>query len=481
MDEATTHSMSNPTMAAQGERAQASRSQAARLLGRGGLYTVMVAIMLAPAIWNGFPFVFADTGGYLERPFEGTLELGRSALYGAFLAAGLPTFFWPNVAVQALLCVWIIGLVLRTLGRRGPRIFLITVAALCVCTSLPWYAGDLEPDIFLPIAVLAFYLLGFASSQLRAWEIAGLVAVIAFAIAAHMSIYAMLLLLFALCAVLWTLSRPLLLPRPALPLPAIALVLGTLLALGSNFLIGGSFAFTPGGSSFLFGRLLQDGFVKAYLEQNCPQASLSLCRYRDELPTSSDDWMWGHGSPLGKLGGWNGFVPEANRIIIAAIIQQPGAQALAVLKGTLRQLGTVGTGDGFGANDNQDVERVLKQRAPQTMPTFEATAQQRNAIDFHIINLLHVPLALGATVLLPVLIVLCWYRRSPITPLALMVFAALVANAFVCATFSGVGNRYQSRIAWIAVFAAALVCLDLAQDFAGWATKASRQRSSSWR
>jgi hypothetical protein len=69
--------------------------------------------------------------------------------------------------------------------------------------------------------------------------------------------------------------------------------------------------------------------------------------------------------------------------------------------------------------------------------------------------------------LLPVLIALCWRRRSTITPLALMVFAALVANAFVCATFSGVGDRYQSRIAWIAVFAAALACLDLAKDYAG--------------
>jgi hypothetical protein len=282
-----------------------------------------------------------------------------------------------------------------------------------------------------------------------------------------MAIYAMLLLLFAFCAVIWILSRRLLLPRPALLLPAMALALGTVIALGSNFLIGGSFAFTPGGSSFLFGRLLQDGFVKTYLDQNCPQAALSLCRYRNELPATTDDWMWGYGSPLRKLGGWKGFAPEANRIIIAAIIQQPGAQALAVLKGTLRQLGMVATGDGFGANDNHDVERALRQRAPLTMSAFEATAQQHNTIDFHVINMLHVPLALGATVLLPVLIVLGWWRRSTITPLALMVFAALVGNAFVCATFSGVGNRYQSRIVWIAVLAAALACLALAGNFGG--------------
>lgn len=463
--------MSDLSMAGRSETAQVTRSPAAAILTAAGLYAVLIAIMLAPAIWNGFPFVYADTGGYLQRPFEATLELGRSALYGAFLAAGIAADFWPNVIVQALLCGWLISLVLRAVGRRGPWVTLIAVTALCIGTSLPWYAGDLEPDIFVPLAVLAFYLLGFASSQLRAWEIAGLLAVIAFSIAAHMAIYAMLLLLFAFCGTLWVLSRRLLLPRPGLLLPAIALALGTMLALGSNFVIGGSFAFTPGGSSFLFGRLLQDGFVKAYLDQNCPRPSLSLCSYRDDLPANADDWQWGSGSPLGKLGGWRGFAPEANRIIIAAMLQQPGAQALAVLKGTLAQLGSVASGDGFGGNDNHDVERVLQQRAPQVMPTFEATAQQRNAIDFHVINRLHVPVALAATGLLPVLIALYWRRRGPIMPLALMVFAALLANAFVCATFSGVNNRYQSRIAWIAVFAVALAGVDLAQELGGRSAK----------
>ena len=35
--------------------------------------------LLLPAFVNGFPFVFADTGGYLARPFERALALGRSA------------------------------------------------------------------------------------------------------------------------------------------------------------------------------------------------------------------------------------------------------------------------------------------------------------------------------------------------------------------------------------------------------------------
>ena len=47
--------------------------------------SMSIIALLLPALVNGFPFVFADTGGYLARPFEHTLALGRSAFYGLFL------------------------------------------------------------------------------------------------------------------------------------------------------------------------------------------------------------------------------------------------------------------------------------------------------------------------------------------------------------------------------------------------------------
>lgn len=457
--------MANLSMAGRAEAAQAGGSWATGLFARSGLYAIAVAIVLAPAIWNRFPFVFADTGGYLRRPFAGSLELGRSALYGAFLAPGIATDFWPNIILQAVLCVWMTRLVLRSVGWRNPSITLIAVAALCICTSLPWYAGDLEPDVFVPVAVLAFYLLAFAAPRLRAWEIAALLVVAAFAIAVHMSIYAILLLLLAFAALLRVIAPRLSLPQPQLLLPAIAIALGTLLSLTSNFAIGGSFAFTPGGSSLLFARLLQDGFVRNYLDAECPELTLSLCRYRDDLPDTGDDWLWGFNSPLGKLGGWRGFEPEANRIILGTMVQAPVAQVVASVRGTIAQLGTLGTGDGFGAKDNHDTEDTLRHLAPDTVPAFEASAQQHDGINFHAINLLHVPVGLAATIALPLLIVVGWRRRTSTMPLALIVFAALLGNAFVCATFSEVGDRYQSRIVSIAVLAAALAGLELARSF----------------
>src|SRR5450631_4838107 len=76
----------------------------------------MVLALMTPALWNGFPLIFPDTGGYLDRPLFGTLGMGRSALYGLFLYAGVPFAFWPNAIAQSALTVWLIVLTMRAPG-----------------------------------------------------------------------------------------------------------------------------------------------------------------------------------------------------------------------------------------------------------------------------------------------------------------------------------------------------------------------------
>src|SRR5664279_735565 len=148
----------------------------------------MVLALMTPALWNGFPLIFPDTGGYLTRPIEGALTIGRSALYGLFLYAGVPLSFWPNALLQSALTVWLVVLTLRVnaLGGR-PLLALGIVAMLTLATSLPWFAGQLMPDILFCSAVLALYLLAFRADRLGRFERYGLAAVIVFAIPSHMA------------------------------------------------------------------------------------------------------------------------------------------------------------------------------------------------------------------------------------------------------------------------------------------------------
>jgi hypothetical protein len=75
-----------------------------------------VALLMAPALWNGFPLLQWDTGGYLARWFEGYLVPSRPAAYGYLLLGGAGADFWPVVALQAALTVWVVHIVLRAHG-----------------------------------------------------------------------------------------------------------------------------------------------------------------------------------------------------------------------------------------------------------------------------------------------------------------------------------------------------------------------------
>jgi len=423
-------------------------------------WPVALFALLAPAIVNGFPFVFADTGGYLARPFEHTLALGRSALYGLFLATGISLKFWPQAILQAALVIWLVAIVLRACVGSGPLAFAAAVSSVILFSSLPWYAGTLMPDIFLPLAVLALYLLAFAQADLRRFEAPLLIAIVAFAMASHMSILVLtagLLLVFLVLR--WAPSR-FLMPWPRLDLPIAACACGVALALFSNLAIAGKFAFTPGGSSFLFARLLQDGIVVRYLEDRCPDPEIRLCAFRAELPHDSDDWLWGN-SPLGTLGGWEAFEPEARRIIIEGLLHYPLLHLRTAVRATAEQLITLDTGEGLGSKDNWHAESIFQRLAPNTLASFNASLQQRDALHFQVLNRVQVPVGLLASAMLPVFVRLLRKRNPALAALALTVLVAMVGNAAICGIFSNPNARYQSRIAPLAVLTAAAILFQL--------------------
>jgi hypothetical protein len=429
------------------------------------LWTLAVAAMLlallAPALWNGFPLIFPDTGGYLARPFDGTLEMGRSAFYGMFLATGLPLAFWPNVLAQAALTVWLIVLTLRVHGFGGrPLLALGVVFMLSVCTALPWYAGQLMPDILFPAAVLALYLLAFRDQGLRGFERAGLVAVIVFTIPTHMAILGLCIGIIIALLVLPRVAA-LALPRPRLTLASIAVALGIALCPLSNLAVAGKFTFTPGGESFLFGRLVEEGIIARYLKERCPDPTLKLCAYADKLPAEADDWLWGSETPFYKLGGWQDYAAEERRIIADTLRLYPKEHLVSAVRAVLWQLVLFKTDVTTNPWHNAPTVWVFERLTPQLLPRFRAARQQAEPFDLTPINFLHVPfgvLAMGGLIA-----ALALRRRLGITPPAAAfcwtVLIAFVANAAICGVFSHAVDRYQNRLVPLAPLALVIAVL----------------------
>ena len=410
-----------------------------------------VALLLAPAMWNGYPLVFPDTGGYLARTFEGDLELGRSALYGAFLRPGLAFDFWPNVLAQAVMVAWLVYLLLRTHGLAAtPLVPLGVLVALAIGTSLPWYAGQLMPDVLVPSTVLGVYLLAFRSDALRGAERIGLGALIAFAMASHMGTLALCAGLAVALIAIAALRLPL--PRPRLVTPLAAMLAGLMLAPVSNLAIGGKFAFTPGGESFLFGRLIQDGIIARYLADRCPDPSVQLCRYANTLPPTADDWLWHNETAFYKLGGWRDYAAEERRIIRETLWLYPFQYVVTAARSTLLQLTMFRTEVSTSTAENEHTFQTFDKYTPSGFDKLRAARQHAGWLNVAKLNFLHVPVA--ALSLAGLIASIAFRRRLGVTPkaaaLAATVLATLVINAAVCGVFSNPVDRYQSRLIWLA-------------------------------
>ena len=87
-----------------------------------------------------------------------------------------------------------------------------------------------------------------------------------------------------------------------------------------------------------------------------------------------------------------------------------------------------------------------------------AAKQQKGEISFTAINAVHLPIALIATALLPLIVFLGWTGRLPreLGDLAFVCILALLANAFVCGGLANPHDRYGARVVWLAVFTAGL-------------------------
>jgi len=167
-----------------------------------------LALLLAPALWNGFALLHWDSGGCLARWYEGTLEASRAVVYGLILTVGVPLSFWPVLLLQAAATLWLVALTLRAhgLGKR-PLLLLGIIAALSVATTLPWLTAILLTDIFAGLGVLALYLLLLRNEAIGGAERIGLIALIDLSAATHNATLAVLLGLVAAAAVLWLIDR----------------------------------------------------------------------------------------------------------------------------------------------------------------------------------------------------------------------------------------------------------------------------------
>ena len=458
-----------------------------------GAAALLAAALLLPAIANGFPLVFPDSGTYLGIATGSDYAIDRSSVYGLLLKPFVRAWpgvggLWLAIVAQALAVAAVLVVAGRSLlppsietktaltpgpdpglskpggsgyAGQAPILALIATALL---TSVPWHAAQFMPDAFTgPLILLA------CLAATRAPSAPGAALLWLGALVLALTHYTHVILLAAVASVAIVAQIPLGLPwsaasrRLALAIGTAAAAAGLLAA--ANGAVLGRTTMSPLGPVFLFARLHEDGLTDRWFDRHCSRdAPTALCAERGSLPHDSQTLLWR--DPHGPVGRhiwqpasdverwrWIEMMAAANR---GAIVEQPAAFLASALRGTARQfLAFRALDDECPANCGKDrrsgVGYILARDRPAALPKLDVSMQLRDTTPKALIRAITTPVAALALLLLPAAAVVAWRRRDR-TALAFAagIATALLANAALAGALSDVHDRYQSRVVWLA-------------------------------
>ena len=357
------------------------------------------------ALYNHFPLTYPDTGNYLDNAFA--LAHGRvpfffyrPLVYGAFLVPfATPQTIWLIPVAQGLLAAFAVDLSLRAaavpLSTGG---FLMLFGGLSALTSLPWFTGQIMPDIFTSFVILLCFVLVWGHERLTRRERWTAGALLAFAIGCHLShfpLYGML--------VVATLAGRLVLDRAARrwrPFVSLALQAIAPLAAAAGLLIGSNYYFyrapvlSRSSALFALAHMVGDSLAQRYLDRACGARQYLLCSERGSLRADVDWFLWDSDGPLKRheaelQRGDSTFLREAPAIVAGTLRQELPAVIRSSLRGGIVQLGTFGAAPGENSF-SASVERAMKQLGPAAARGYTASRQARDALPVHEIGRAHV-------------------------------------------------------------------------------------------
>jgi hypothetical protein len=407
-----------------------------------------ILCLIWPAVWNGYPIVFADTGTYLSQAMHRYLGWDRPVFYSLFiypLHLGLTT--WPVICMQSALTVLVLNLTRRAFGLGRGWLLALTLF-LTLATWLPWTVSELMPDLFTPLLVLLLSLLMFCQSEFRPWERMAMTALAAFMIATQQSSVPLALVLLLILSPFRVAHRrgsvrTMLAPLLAPGIAAAAMVLVNTVGFGRVSL-------SPFGNVFVLARVIYDGPGMTVLRRDCPTRAWRLCPYLNRFPATADDFLWLRTSPVMLAGGHKAVSGDADAIIRAAVAADPRGLLIATWNNTVEQLTRFASGDGLETWGPQAGLWIDQDFPAREVTAFHAARQQGAALSVPpLLASIHHAAALAGIAAALVLLPIAWRRHYVAAGFLAVALLTLPVSAAITGGLSTPHDRYQSRIVWL--------------------------------
>ena len=424
-----------------------------------GLLTCVVAA------YNRFPITFPDSGNYLDNAID--LLHGREpwfflrpVTYGVFLVPfSRAQTLWLLPLVQGMLAAGVIDLSLRTAGLSlSTGRFLAVIAGLSALTSLPWFSGQIMPDIFTGLVILLCFVLLWGGSIQTAGQRRATSLLLAGAIAVHLSHLPLYALLAAAgvggLALAQPAERSFTRLGAAAVRAAVPLFLAAGVLLGSNWVFHRRLVLSRSSSLFALAHLVGTGAAQRYLASACGTHAYRLCAERDSMVASSDWFLWASQGTRKRhepelVRGDSTFLREAPAIVNGAIWREWPALLALGLRNTPRQLALFEIQPGEH-RFSLPVEQTMHRLGPATLQRYLSSREVTGSLPVEAASRVqYIVVGLGVLAFVVSLGMLRGRRDPALRALLATILLGVLINAFLTASLSSVQARYQSRVMWL--------------------------------
>jgi len=411
------------------------------------------------ALYNGFPLTYPDSGGYIANARD--LGAGRAPgffhrpfTYGVFLVPFATRYtIWFVPLAQGVLVASVVDLALRSVGMLlSARTFVALFAALSAFSTLPWFSGQLMPDIFTSLIILLFFVVVYGNEPRGRRELWATGGVLAFGIATHLShipLYAALLLGAFAVRVAVGAATP---SWRRLIHATVPLVVAVFIVMTPNYLLYREPVLSRSAQLFYLAHLVNDGLAQRFLDRACPTERYFLCADRGTLRANTDWFLWATDGPGQRYDfqwrhGDAQFRREVEAIIAGTVRQELPAVVGLSLRAAAIQLITFGAHRAehwFSRSAYAAMERI------HVRPSYLASRQVQGTLPLEVVTFVqYVAVAVGLLLLLGCLTRLRGPAERSLRLFIATVCAGIVLNALVVGSLALVANRYQRRVVWL--------------------------------
>ncbi|MCF8429303.1 MAG: hypothetical protein K9G64_04155 [Bacteroidia bacterium] len=416
-----------------------------------------VIITLWPALYNHYALFFTDSQLYINYGNEFSFSEDRSFVYGWFIGiTSLHISLWFPIIIQAIIFNFVCFNFVEKLALNfTTKIYLPIILLLSAFTSLAWDVSYLMPDVFSPISILVLYLL-FTHSKPFGTQWILLVLAYLLILQTHFAFMLFHCLVLAIILLLQAIKLPFLksLNKTMVYILTAAVFINIGLftlekkALGAN-------EFSSVSHVFLMGKLVENGVLQKYLDQECLIQNFEICAFKNNLAPQnySGNFLFSSESAFQRTGGWAN-PHEEYKTIIKNILTTPKYLWLyvkAVFKETFLLFGRNEIGSSIHAypRDGWGPHPAVVKYYPNEIPVYDLAKQNAKTLQFPFKT---ITIASIFLLIISFVIAIFHFKKQPFV--VFFILLTLVSNAIITGGLVGLEDRYCTRQNWLIILLA---------------------------